>query len=157
LSEEDVTQALAAWLRAHDWTIVAIDYPGAGSGVVLFPARTRTPRDLSGAWIPDVIATKARTCLVVECKDRFSIEDFVKLENARASGEYDASLEALLGYSPSEVLYAAGLPEVFGAAAMHAKEKVDHIYGVTSMREVVVLWPSTTREPRAARELGSST
>jgi len=74
LEERDVTRLLKNFLEKKNWEILSVHYPGSQAGV--FIVLNEKPRR---TIVPDIIAMKGNTILIVECKLKFSKQDVKKL------------------------------------------------------------------------------
>jgi hypothetical protein len=90
LTEAFVHRATRQYLSAHGWTLVAGQWPGGSDDTlhVLYVMDPTVARDLSpdprrhslDKFVPDVVALKSGTLLIVEAKTGYSQRDFDKLE-----------------------------------------------------------------------------
>lgn len=131
ITEESVTLTIVKWLREGGWEIFAMDYPQAGSGIVLHAAdNNHAKRErLKEALIPDIIAHRDDTWVIFENKPRFYLPDFEKVEIARTTGKYDDSIEKVIGHRPTRLAFGIGLPDLPSARtkALTYRDKVDFI------------------------------
>lgn len=110
MTEEQVTKFIMRWLVADGWEIVSYDFPQSGTGRSLHPSNA-VGRNLYTV-IPDIIAYREGTVLVMEDKDRFVKSDFEKQHFIKTSGIYDKALMELLGQREvNRVAYGIGLPQ----------------------------------------------
>lgn len=89
-NESSVHVSMREFLRARGWRLIAGEFPG-GSDHELYPlnvvdpavARDGSPdprRHSKGELIPDLVALRERSLLVVEAKPVYSEQDRIKLE-----------------------------------------------------------------------------
>jgi hypothetical protein len=110
ITEEQVTKAILDWLEANDWKIICFDFPQSGTGVSLHPNEELRTTKNSGAFIPDIVAIKNRAVIFLENKDRFVLNDFIKVQYLRNNNDYSNSIQRLLAeYEYLEILYGVGL------------------------------------------------
>ncbi len=111
ITEETVTKAIICWLEDAGWEIICFDFPQSGTGVMLHPnIKTRASKN-KGSTIPDVVAIKNRVVVFFENKDRFVLEDFVKIQGLRENDNYSIAIARLLtDYDYSRIAYGVGLP-----------------------------------------------
>ena len=115
MSEEQVTKSIMRWLVAEGWEIVSYDFPQSGTGRALRPSNA-SARNL-GTVIPDIIAYRDGTVLIMEDKDRLVKSDFEKQQFIKTSGIYNKALTELLGQrNASRKVYGIGLPQSDGNA-----------------------------------------
>lgn len=94
---------------ASGWEIICYDFPQSGTGKVLHPDNTNSKTE--GAIIPDVVAIKGTTVVDFENKDRFVLDDFIKVSSLRDTNLYDRAYSELLdGYSYNHIYYGVGMP-----------------------------------------------
>lgn len=111
LTEEQITKAILNWLEIHGWEIICYDFPQSGTGVSLHPNEDLRTTKNKGAIIPDIVAIKGPTVLFFENKDRFVLNDFIKVQDLRIGTDYSISLQKLLkNYAVTEIFYGVGLP-----------------------------------------------
>lgn len=92
MNEEEVTEAVEEYLDAAGWTMFAVDYPTSGSGLRLHPNDREDGTKHSGSVVPDIVAYRENTVLVVESKPYFDRNDAAKLGDI-ARGKYSRSLD----------------------------------------------------------------
>lgn len=140
LTEEKVTLAVIEALRQAGWTIVSFDFPQSGTGraVIADPVSSASAKRRDRI-VPDVIAVRDGTCLVLENKSLFVASDVGKLAEMRDSGRYDQSLARLLnGFNVSLVLYGIGLPiDAASLVVAHVVPQLDLLLGVEDSLLVV--------------------
>lgn len=91
MKEEVVTEAVENHLAEIGWTMFAVDYPTSGSGLRLHPNERKTGTKHRDSIVPDVVAYRENTVLIVECKPYFDKNDASKLLKI-SGGEYSKSL-----------------------------------------------------------------
>lgn len=110
ITEEKVTKAILRWLVRNGWKIICFDFPQSGTGVSLHPNQELRTTKNKGAIIPDIVAIRNETVVFFENKDRFLLDDFIKVEELRQKLDYSASIEKLLkDFSYSRIFYGVGL------------------------------------------------
>lgn len=110
ITEEQATKAIIDWLELNDWKIICFDFPQSGTGVSLHPNEELRTTKNKGAFIPDIVAIKNGTVTFFENKDRFVLDDFIKVQDLRNSNDYSNSIERLLAeFEYSKILYGVGL------------------------------------------------
>lgn len=95
MNEEQVTEAAEEYLEAEGWTMFAVDYPTSGSGLRLHPNDREAGTKHSGSIVPDIVAYREDTVLIVESKPYFDRDDAEKLAEI-ANGRFSNSLEKRL-------------------------------------------------------------
>lgn len=111
MTEEHVTKQIMRWLINHDWEIVAYDFPQSGTGKYLHPNKAYREENSknSQAFIPDIVACKKGIALFFENKNRFVLDDFVKIQNIRDNNIYTDAIESLLkNYNVENIYYGIG-------------------------------------------------
>jgi len=110
ITEEQATKAILDWLEVSDWKIICFDFPQSGTGVSLHPNEELRTTKNKGAFIPDIVAIKNRTVIFFENKDRFVLDDFIKVQDLRNNNDYSNSIQRLLAeFEYTEILYGVGL------------------------------------------------
>ena len=110
ITEEQATKAILDWLEENDWKIICFDFPQSGTGVSLHPNEELRTTKNKGAFIPDIVAIKNRTVIFFENKDRFVLDDFIKVQDLRNNNDYSNSIVRLLAeFEYSKILYGVGL------------------------------------------------
>jgi hypothetical protein len=110
ITEEQATKAILDWLEANDWKIICFDFPQSGTGVSLHPNEELRTTKNKGAFIPDIVAIKNGTVIFFENKDRFVLDDFIKVQDLRNNNDYSNSIVRLLAeFEYSKILYGVGL------------------------------------------------
>ena len=110
ITEEQATKAILDWLENNGWKIICFDFPQSGTGVSLHPNNDLRTTKNKGAFIPDIVAIKNRIVVFFENKDRFVLDDFVKVQDLRQNNDYSNSLEKLLSdYEYEQIFYGVGI------------------------------------------------
>jgi hypothetical protein len=121
ITEEQVTKAILNWLESNNWEIICFDFPQSGTGVSLHLNQELRTTKNKGAFIPDIVAIKNKIVLFFENKDRFVLNDFLKVQELRQTTNYATSIEKLLKeYTYSKIYYGVGL-----AHTPKTKQKTD--------------------------------
>ena len=112
LTEEQVTKAILDWLEINDWEIICFDFPQSGTGVSLHPNEELRTTKNKGAFIPDIVAIKNQTVTFFENKDRFVLDDFIKIQDLKQNNDYSTSIKKLLkGFDYSRIFYGVALAQ----------------------------------------------
>lgn len=110
ITEEQATKAILDWLEKNHWKIICYDFPQSGTGVSLHPNDILRTTKNKGAFIPDIVAIKDKKVIFFENKDRFVLNDFLKVQDLRKSSDYSNSIERLLAdFDYSRIFYGVGL------------------------------------------------
>lgn len=110
MREADVTIAVARFLSGLGARVASIALPAGGSGIAFTP-ESKEPSKNVGALIPDVLAELPDgRWIAVESKPTLNLEDARKLLSL-VSGDYDASIERLLGCPGDAVVTALAFGE----------------------------------------------
>ena len=110
VTEEQATKAILDWLEGNDWQIICFDFPQSGTGVSLHPNEELRTTKNKGAFIPDIVAIKNGIVIFFENKDRFVLDDFIKVQDLRNNNDYSNSIQRLLSkFEYSEIHYGVGL------------------------------------------------
>ena len=111
MTEEQVTKKILAWLIENQWKIICFDFPQSGTGKYFHPNeeyRNIKPKN-NAAFIPDIIAIKENKAIFFENKNRFYLDDFIKLQMIRDSNIYKHSIDRFLSdYKINEYYYGIG-------------------------------------------------
>lgn len=94
MDETTVTECVARYLASHRWAIHSVHCPGAQGGVRLRPVSGQVSRSRE-TIVPDIVASKRNTFLIVESKPRFDLRDARKAQRATQPG-YVATLVKVL-------------------------------------------------------------
>ena len=110
ITEEQATKAILDWLETSDWKIICFDFPQSGTGVSLHPNEELRTTKNKGAFIPDIVAIKNETVIFFENKDRFVLDDFMKVQDLKNNNDYSNSIKRLLEeFEYSNIFYGVGL------------------------------------------------
>lgn len=110
ITEEQATITIINWLETNDWKIICFDFPQSGTGVSLHPNEELRTTKNKGAIIPDIVAIKKETVIFFENKDRFVLDDFMKVQDLRNNDDYSNSIKRLLEeFEYSKIFYGVGL------------------------------------------------
>lgn len=110
ITEEQATKCILDWLEENGWKIICFDFPQSGTGVSLHPNEELRTTKNKGAFIPDIVAIKNGTVIFFENKDRFALNDFIKIQGIRSNNDYSNSINRLLtGFEYSKIFYGVGL------------------------------------------------
>ena len=110
ITEEQLTKAILEWLIANNWEIICYDFPQSGTGLSIHPNEELRTTKNKGAIIPDIVAIKNGTVIFFENKDRFVLDDFIKVQDLRDNNDYSNSIQRLLAeFKYSKILYGVGL------------------------------------------------
>ncbi len=121
ITEEQATKAILEWLEENDWEIICFDFPQSGTGVSLHPNKELRTTKNKGAFIPDIVAIKNKTVVFFENKDRFVLDDFIKVQDLKNNNDYSTSIKRLLiKFEYSKILYGVGL-----VYSEHAEQKTN--------------------------------
>jgi len=133
MNEEQVTEVAEEYLEGKGWTMFAVDYPTSGSGLRLHPNDREDGTKHSGSIVPDIVAYRGETLLIVESKPYFDRNDAEKLAEI-AEGRYSESLERRV-YSTevAEIETALAFPKEHQSAVREELlDKVDYLLLVES-------------------------
>lgn len=112
LTEEQITKATLTWLESNDWEIICYDFPQSGSGISLHPNDDFRSSKNKESIIPDIVAFKNKTVVLLENKNRFYLNDFLKLQHLKNTTDYSHSIGALLSnYDYTKIYYGVALPD----------------------------------------------
>lgn len=137
MTEEQITKKILAWLMDNDWQILSYDFPQSGTGKYLHPNKGIRNIETKNekAFIPDIVAIRNTIAVFFENKNRFFLDDFIKLKNIRESNIYSDDIDKLLcKYNIKNIYYGiAGInSKHFIANADKHKSDVDFILVVDS-------------------------
>jgi hypothetical protein len=132
ITEEQVTKNILKWLKNNDWKIIAYDFPQSGTGKYLHPNKNIRQKETKNhqAFIPDIVAIKNDTAIFFENKNRFFLDDFIKLKEVKNNNNYSISISNLLNkYSISNIYFGIGAidNELFVKSSKNFIEYVDFI------------------------------
>jgi len=113
MTEEQVTKAIMKWLDQNKWKIYSFDFPQSGApGIRLHPDNTYDKT--KNMIVPDIIAYKDHFLLIMENKDKYYKNDFIKLNELKYGNTYCKSLKDILDKTKTtEIKIGIGLPEIF--------------------------------------------
>lgn len=127
VTEEQVTKAILDWLEANGWEIICFDFPQSGTGISLHPNEELRTTKNKGAFIPDIVAINNGTVIFFENKDRFVLDDFIKVQNLKQRNDYSTSIEKMLkDFSYSKIFFGVGLAHS-DIAEQKTKDHLDKI------------------------------
>ena len=110
ITEEQATKAILDWLENNNWEIICFDFPQSGTGISLHPNNELRTTKNKGAFIPDIVAIKNEIVVFFENKDRFVLDDFLKVQDLRQNNDYSKSIEKLLAnFKYENIFYGVGL------------------------------------------------
>lgn len=128
ITEEQVTKVILDWLEVNGWKIICFDFPQSGTGISLHPNKELRTTKNKGAFIPDIVAIKKENIIFFENKDRFVLDDFIKIQGLKERNDYTTSIEKLLqGFDYSNIYYGVGLAHTSNTEAktMEHVDKID--------------------------------
>lgn len=105
----------------HDWEIISYDFPQSGTGKYLHPnvddrkEKTKNHK----AFIPDIIAVKKETALFFENKNRFYLDDFIKIKSLKNKNIYSNAINKLLENKNIKNIY-------YGIGAIDSKHFIEN-------------------------------
>lgn len=144
-TEARVTKSIIKSLIDEEWKIIAYDFPQSGTGIVIHPNEVfRTKTKNKDSFIPDIICTRKNIALFFENKDRFYLNDFIKLENIRRNNIYSDDINKILGDCDFQIYYGIGIPKdekIITKSLIHSK-KVDFIVA-SDLLEISVVYDSS--------------
>ena len=111
MTEEQVTKRVLAWLIDNNWEIVTYDFPQSGTGKYLHPNKNirKEKSKNDKAFIPDIVAVKDNMALFFENKNRFFLDDFIKLRDIKSDNIYSDDICKLLkNYDITDIFYGIG-------------------------------------------------
>ena len=111
MTEEQVTKKILEWLINNSWEIVTYDFPQSGTGKYLHPNKNirKEKSKNDKAFIPDIVAVKDGIAIFFENKNRFFLDDFIKLRDIRNDNIYSEDIARLLkNYNIIDILYGIG-------------------------------------------------
>ena len=111
MTEEQVTKSLLEWLIGNNWDIISFDFPQSGTGKHLHPNKDfrQSGTKNEKSFIPDIVTVKDGVVLFFENKNRFFLDDFIKLNNIKIEKNYSESINKLLSkYSVDNIYYGIG-------------------------------------------------
>lgn len=109
MKEESVTKSIIKYLKQNGWNIFSYDFPQSGTGFFIHP-NDRSDK-IKKAIVPDIIANKESTCIIMENKSRYYEKDFIKLHNLKNDVSYSDDLNSILKrLNCNNIKYGIGLP-----------------------------------------------
>lgn len=111
MTEEQVTKKILAWLIENQWQIICFDFPQSGTGKYLHPNEEYRNSETKNyaAFIPDIVSVKEDKVVFFENKNRFFLDDFIKLKSIREKNIYSESINTLLSkYEVNNYYYGIG-------------------------------------------------
>lgn len=111
ITEEQVTKNILKWLIENNWEIVTYDFPQSGTGKYLHPNKSvrQNKTKNNKAFIPDIVAVKNSNAIFFENKNRFFLDDFIKLKDIKESNDYSISIHNLLKtYNITNIYFGIG-------------------------------------------------
>lgn len=109
MKEEAVTKSIIKYLKQNGWNIFAYDFPQSGTGFFIHP-NDRSYKTKK-AIIPDIIANKESTCIIMENKSYYYDKDFIKLYNLKNDVCYFDDLNSISKrLNCNDIKYGIGLP-----------------------------------------------
>lgn len=126
MNEEFVTKKIIKFLKSKNWNIFSFDYPQSGTGFLLHP-NDRLNKNKE-AIIPDIIANKNDTCIIMENKSYLYLEDFYKLNNLKNNNNYSDDFSRLSNQlNCKNIKYGIGIPLKFKNKAEKYLDLIDFI------------------------------
>jgi len=111
MTEEQVTKKILEWLINNSWEIVTYDFPQSGTGKYLHPNKNirKEKSKNDKAFIPDIVAVKDSIALFFENKNRFFLDDFIKLRDIKSDNIYSEDIDRLLNnHTITDIFYGIG-------------------------------------------------
>jgi Holliday junction resolvase len=110
ITEEQATKAFLDWLELSGWEIICFDFPQSGTGISLHPNESIRTGKNKAAFIPDIVAIKNDVVVFFENKNKFVLNDFIKVQTLRQNNNYSNSITRLLmNFKYSRIFYGVGL------------------------------------------------
>ena len=137
MNEEFITKSIITYLKNQGWNIFSFDFPQSGTGFLIHP-NNRLNKNKK-AQIPDIIANKEDICIIMENKDHFSFDDFLKLYDLKTNDIYQNDLNRLKRRLKfSKILYGVGLPNNKNILdkILENKRYIDFCYLVDKNRDI---------------------
>ena len=129
MTEEQITKAIAIWLEANQWEIIAIDFPQSGTG-----RRLKNNND-DMVIIPDIIAYKNSVMIFMENKDRFNTPDLTKVKNYnKFSNNID---KLLLQYNCTNYFVGIGCPLLTAKQFQKILKSADFILYIVETNKII--------------------
>lgn len=141
MDEHFVTKAVRGKLDSLDWNIISVDFPSGSGGIRLHSDNRPSGSKHGDSIVPDIIAHKQRTLLVVECagtKKGFSCRDVAKLSDL-VKGKYSESIERQFQETPWDHLKSGiGLPQAKSPSQEQIPNHLDIVMTVDPSGDVIV-------------------
>ena len=147
MTEEQLTKTILDWLETSGWKIICFDFPQSGTGVSLHPNEDVRTTKNKGAILPDIVAHKGKTVVFFENKDRFVLDDFLKVEELKTSNDYSNSIQKLLNeVTYTKIFYGVGLPltDNIEKKTEENKVKIDFAVFVSADKKISVKHQTAT-------------
>ena len=128
MREEQVARSVLSWLSDRGWEILDYDFPGGGTGRSFHVGEAQDKT--SGLVIPDVIAIKGATLLVLENKAGDTRFDYEKIRKLRAAGFDRALHEAYPTRTFNRVVYGVAFGGPFRYADLAVSYGLDVVVQV---------------------------
>ncbi len=145
LTEEQVTKAILFWLEINGWEIISFDFPQSGTGVTVHPNEELRTTKNKGSFIPDIVAIKDKTVVFFENKDRFVLDDFIKIQALKENNDYSTSIKKLLiGFEYSKIFYGVALAQNdnIKQKTQENLDKIDFAFFITQDRNISIFFDS---------------
>lgn len=142
MTEEQVTKLLLEWLISNNWDIISFDFPQSGTGKHLHPNKDfrQSGTKNEKSFIPDIVTVKDGVALFFENKNRFFLDDFIKLNNIKIEKNYSESINKLLSkYSVDNIYY--GIGAIYNKAFIEqSKNYLNHIDFILLVDKEIVIF-----------------
>lgn len=142
MTEEQVTKLLLEWLIDNNWDIVSFDFPQSGTGKHLHPNKDFRQSETKNekSFIPDIVTVKDGVALFFENKNRFFLDDFIKLNNIKIEKNYSESINKLLSkYSIDNIYY--GIGAIYNKAFIEqSKNYLNHIDFILLVDKEIIIF-----------------
>jgi hypothetical protein len=141
MTEEQVTKKILEWLINNNWDIISFDFPQSGTGKHLHPNKDLRQSGTKNkkSFIPDIVTIKDNIVLFFENKNRFFLDDFIKLNHIKKKHNYTESIDKLLVKYDIEKIY-YGIGAIYNKSFIEQSKKylnsVDFIVLVSS--EIII-------------------
>jgi len=150
IAEEQITKNILKWLIKNDWNIVAYDFPQSGTGKFLHPNKNVRKNQTKNykAFIPDIVAVKNSNAIFFENKNRFFLDDFIKLKNIKENNNYSISINNLLKtYNITNIYFGIGAinNELFIASSKEYLNYVDFIVLYNKKSNNIIVYSDTVQ------------
>lgn len=135
MEEAFVTLSIIDYLEKYGWEIISYDYPQSGTGIMLKLSESEKNK---GGIIPDIIAYKNNTLIVMENKNRYSYNDFIKINEMKISRAYEQILSGLSSKYIRNFYYGIGLPDKSCKRGCEQnKDKIDFLFKVNEDGKII--------------------